>query len=158
MNPNNNVTVISKNGMYAAALNGFIGYIFGDDKQLWREMVAMRLHMIKPQSITTDQEAYAGMFIYFVANITQNIEIEAEMLNLFNAKQELKEQVQRIDYSNYEHNEEFAKSITPILISCLVNAGVENLKDGFDEVDHIALEFGISGMDEVSIYKAVNNA
>lgn len=157
MNQNNNVTVISKDGMYASALNGFIGYIFGDDKQLWREMVAMRLHMIKPQSIKTDQEVWAGMFVYFVANITHNIEIEAEMLNLLSAKPELKEQLERIDYSSYEHNEEFAKSITPILLSCILNAGVKSLKGGFDEVDHIALEFGISEMDEVQIAKAVNN-
>jgi hypothetical protein len=155
MKPNNDVTVISRDGMFAAALNGFIGYIFGDDKQLWREMVAMRLHMIKPQSITTDQEISAGMFVYFVANITHNIEIEAEMLNMFNSKPEAKEQLECIDYSSYEHNEEFAKSITPILISCILNAGVKSLKDGFDEVDHIALEFGMSEMDETAIREAI---
>lgn len=157
MKPNNNVTVISKNGMYAAALNGFIGYIFGDDKQLWREMVAMRLHMIKPQSIKTDQEINAGMFVYFVANITHNIEIEAEILNMFSVKPELKEQLQRIDYSAYSMDDEFAKSITPILVSCLLNAGVQDLKGAFDEIDHVALEFGISEMDEVGIKEALCN-
>lgn len=152
----NDVTVISKDGMFAASLNGFIGYIFGDDKQLWREMVAMRLHMIKPKSVSTDQEAWAGMFVYFVANTTQNIEIESEMLNLFSAKPELKEQLSRIDYSTHEHNEEFAKAITPILVSCLVNSGVKNLKDGFEEVDHIALEFGMQDMDEAGIKEALH--
>jgi hypothetical protein len=158
MKHENNITVISRDAVYASALNGFIGYIFGDDKQLWRDMVAMRLHMIKPNSVTTDQESSAGMFIYFVANITQNIEIEAEMLNLFSAKPEVKKQLARIDYSSYSHNEEFAKSITPILVSCLLNAGVQDLKGAFEEIDHIALEFGISEMDEGQIAEAVNNA
>jgi len=156
MKHDNNVTVISKDGMFAATVNGFIGYIFGDDKQLWREMVSMRLHMIKPQSITTDQEVSAGMFIYFIANITQNIEIEAEILNLFSAKPEVKEQLARIDYSSHSHNEEFAKSITPILVSCLLNAGVKDLKGAFEEIDHIALEFGISEMDEVGVKEAIH--
>lgn len=157
MKHENNITVISKNGMYASALNGFIGYIFGDDKQLWREMVAMRLHMIKPQNITTDQETSAGMFVYIIANITQNIDIESEMLNLFSVKPEVKEQLARIDYSGFEHNDEFARSITPILVSCLLSAGVQDLEGAFEEIDHIALEFGISEMDEVQVSKAVNN-
>ncbi|MDP2077326.1 MAG: hypothetical protein Q8J85_04720 [Sulfuricurvum sp.] len=156
MKHENNITVISRDGMFASALNGFIGYIFGDDKQLWREMVAMRLHMIKPQSTKTDQEINAGMFVYFVANITHNIEIEAEMLNLFSAKPELKEQLSRVDYSPYNMDDELARSITPMLVSCLLNAGVKDLEGAFGEIDHIALEFGITEMDEVGVKEALH--
>lgn len=156
MSHENNVTVISRDGMFAAALNGFIGYAFGDDKHLWREMVAMRLHMIKPNSVKSDQEIGAGMFVYFVANLTQNIEIESEILNLFSAMPDIKEQLARIDYSPYKMDEEFAKSLMPIFVSCALNAGVKSLKDGFDEIDHIAIEFGMQDMDEDEIKKALH--
>lgn len=152
------VTVISHHAMYAATLNGLIGYFAGDDKELWRDMVAMRLRIIKPNSVETDQEVWAAMFVYMTANLTRNIEIEGEVLSMLHSKPKLKYQLERIDYSQFELDDDLMKKITPMLVQCILGAGVTDLKAAFAEVDAIALEFGIDGMDEAGVKEALHGA
>lgn len=156
INQNNDIEILSRDAVFVSAVNGLSSYIFGDDKELWRELTAMRLLMIIPDSIETDQDGFTAIYAFIIANITDNIEIESKIMGLFGSDEEKKRYFLKIDYSKVKHYDNFMDEITPILINCLHGAGVENIKKGFEELDLIGLEHGLNNMDEVGLREVCN--
>lgn len=156
MNPNNDIEILSRDAVFVSALNGLSGYMFGDNKELWRELTAMRLSMIIPDSIETDQDGWIALYVFIIANITDNIEIESKIMELFRSDEEKKRYFLKIDYSKVKDYDNFMDEITPMLINCLHGAGVENIKKGFEELDLIGLEHGLNNIDEVGLREVCN--
>ncbi|MCX6074907.1 MAG: hypothetical protein NTY39_11340 [Campylobacterales bacterium] len=157
MQTNNEIEVISRDAVLLSAINGLSGYMFGNDKELWQKLTAMRLSIIIPDSIENDQDGWVALYAFIIANITENIEIEAKILELFQSDEMSRNNLLKINYSSVKHTDNFMEEITPILVNCLHGAGVENVRKAFEELDLIGLEHGVNGLDEVKIREAVNN-
>lgn len=154
---NENTKVISRDGMFAAALNGFVSYATGTDQELWRNLTATRLKIIMPDDLATNQGQCTAIFVYMVANITHNYEIEAHVLNLLRPYKGLHDEVLKIDYSRFDlSNETTMVCIIDVLAKAAFAAGVQSLKAGFDEIDIVAAEFGIYGSGEDAIKEALH--
>lgn len=154
-----NTEVISRDGMFAAALNGFISYATGTDKELWRDLTATRLKIIMPDDLATNQGQHTALFIFLVANVTKNVEIESEILNLLRPYKGLYDEVIKIDYSGFDLSNEMVKqSIIEMLAKSALESGVKSLKAGFDEIDAIAIEYGVKNHTEEQISEMVGGA
>lgn len=156
---NNELEAISRDGIFAAVLNGLISYATGKDYALWRDLTATRLRIIMPDDITTNQGQHTAIFIFLVANITQNVEIEAEVLNMLRPYKGLYDAAMEIDYSHFDlSNETVMLTITDILAKSAFASGLKSLKAGFDEIDAIAIEYGVKNQTEEQISKTVRGA
>lgn len=159
MSTNNDIEVISRDGMFATALNGFISYATGTDKELWRDLTATRLRIIMPVDIATQEGQNTALFIFLVANLTGNHEIESEVLNRVRGYQGIHDGLLKIDYSHFDlSNEETMVNVIDVLAKVAFSAGVQSLKAGFDEIDAIAIEYGVKNHTEEQISEMVGGA
>jgi len=97
MQTNNEIEVISRDAVLLSAINGLSGYMFGNDKELWQDLTAMRLSIIIPDSIENDQDGWIALYVFIIANITENIEIEAKILELFRSNEESRNNLFKIN-------------------------------------------------------------
>lgn len=156
---NNEIEAISRDGVFASVLNGFIGYATGMNRELWRDMTASRLKIIMPDDFTTNEGQNTALFIYMVANLTQNVDIEAEVLNRLRPYKGLHDALAKIDYSGFDlSNENVMMTVIDLMGKTAFGAGVKSLKAGFDELDAIAIEYGVKNYTEEEIGEAVRGA
>ena len=131
---------ISRDALFAAAINSIIGLTFEPErKEEFKMQSFVALTTIMPTKIKNDIDANTCVFIIVVAQLSGHMELEAKALELlkYYRDQKLFLEVVQMDYTKFELSEQLLKSITEMLVSIIHSAGCDSLEKGFEKLDAI---------------------
>ena len=129
---------LSRDAVFCSAINGLIGYAFENDKERFEAQTFASLSMLMPKSIKSEEDASTVLFIHAISNITGLMEIEAkalELMRLYHPDYLLK--MSQINLSSVDITKGLHEHITPLLVAMAKSAGVQNLQDGFNELEEM---------------------
>lgn len=150
--------VISRNAIFAASINGLISYQTGTEKEFWRGLTADRLAILMPTKADSLEEKSTALFIQVIASMTDNIDLEAQALNLLDgADKEKAIEIAKMGFANIDE-EKLLHEITPFLSALMLAAGVRNIGAAFKELDGIAHGYGLANSSEIEMKKIVEGS
>ena len=146
MNNNEALYELSRDGMFAAALQHFSNIYESkteEEETLYRNILAMALTALIPQTVQSEEDRWTIQFIFLAAVRTNLTDIEVRMLNTMNDTAstevyDLSVELSSMDASLPKGDDDYFKKVAENLIDCIKAAGVVSLKKGFNDLDNLA--------------------
>ena len=146
---------LSKDAMFASAINGLIGFFHGDNKALWKKLTTLRLEILMPDIINDIEDFQRLLLILTIAQVVGSMEVEAEVLQKIRGclNEEEFQLTNKIDFGKLDLTDENIEFIVERVATLAFYAGWSNVRAAFAEIDALNEELQIDNMDLSEIFE-----
>ncbi len=146
---------LSRDAIFASAINGLIGFFHGDNKPLWKKLTKFRLEVLMPETINCNEDFQRLLFIVTIAQVVGIMEVEAEAFQKMRSclNDEVFQKTIKVNYGAFDHSTENIEFIVDIVVKLAFYAGWRNARASFDELDALNAELQVDDMDLSEVFE-----